>query len=77
MKKLVDICNKSDVDYDHFEDVLENYMDDFKPVSKAKWVYHSASSNKILIDSYHPSSFSSKKRMYDEMMNDVKLFLNL
>lgn len=57
--------------------VIENYMDDFKPVSKAKWVYHSASSNKILIDSYHPSSFSSKKRMYDEMMNDVKLFLNL
>lgn len=26
--KLVNMCNKAEVDFDHFEDVLENFIDD-------------------------------------------------
>lgn len=29
LKKLVDTCNRLDVDLDLFPDILENYLDDF------------------------------------------------
>lgn len=57
--------------------IVENYLPDLEPISKARWVYYSPSSRKILIDSFHPSAYKSKKKMYDEMMNDIKLYLNL
>ncbi len=57
--------------------IVKNYLPDLKPISETEWLYHSPSSNKILIDSFHPSAHKSKKKMYDEMMNDIKLFLNL
>lgn len=30
VKYLVDTCNSMDVDFDHFEDVLENFAEDYK-----------------------------------------------
>lgn len=30
IKKLVDTCNQAEVDYDHFEDVLENFCEDYE-----------------------------------------------
>lgn len=30
VKKLVDTCNHYSVDYDHFDDILENYLSDQK-----------------------------------------------
>lgn len=56
--------------------IVKNYLPDVKPISKAEWLYHSPSSDKILIDSFHPSAHKSKKIMYDGMMNDIKLFLD-
>ena len=30
IKYLVDVCNSMEVDFDHFEDVLENFAEDYK-----------------------------------------------
>jgi hypothetical protein len=29
VEKLVNTCNRLEVDYDHFDDILENYLEDF------------------------------------------------
>lgn len=29
-KRLVDCCNRNSVDFDHFDDVFENFAEDFK-----------------------------------------------
>lgn len=30
IKNLVDVCNSAQVDFEHFEDVLENFIEDYE-----------------------------------------------
>ena len=59
--------------------VKENYLRDLEPIVKDKeerWAYYSASKNKLVINSYHPSLPSARgANTYNAMMQDVAQFL--
>jgi hypothetical protein len=54
--------------------IKENLYQDIKEVNK--WMYYSEDNNKLIIDSYHPSTTkSSNSDMYHNMMEAYKEFL--
>ena len=58
--------------------VKKYYLQDLEVFSSNAWVYYSPSTQKIVIDSYHPSypkSDTTMQTYYNEMMNDLKSFL--
>ena len=60
--------------------VKNTYLPDLEKFSDAGWVYFSPSTQKIVIDSYHPSYPKSHKDIelyYEQMMADLKAFLRI
>ena len=60
--------------------VKGTYLPDLEKFSDAGWVYFSPSTQKIVIDSYHPSYPKSHKDIelyYEQMMADLKAFLRI
>ena len=55
--------------------VKEHYLPDLEKFSDKGWVYYSPTTQKIVINSYHPSYLKKSEEMYDEMMEDLKNFL--
>ena len=55
--------------------VKEHYLPDLEKFSDKGWVYYSPTTQKIVINGYHPSYLKKSEEMYDEMMVDLKNFL--
>jgi hypothetical protein len=57
--------------------IKKEYLPDLQQITvKGNWAHYSPSANKLVINSFHPSYFGmSRKRMYEYMMEDVKVFL--
>ena len=58
--------------------VKKYYLPDLERFSSHGWVYHSPSTRKVVIDSYHPTyakSFEKMEECYSCMMSEVKAFL--
>ena len=56
--------------------VKNTYLPDLEKFSEAGWVYFSPSTQKIVIDSYHPTVRKKRQDIYEQMMADLKLFLD-
>lgn len=56
--------------------IHEAYLPDLVKVSEAGWVYCSPSTNKVVIDTFHPTARKKFKQMYDDMMADLRTFLD-
>ena len=56
--------------------VKEAYLTDLEQFSDSGWVNFSPSTKKIVIDSFHPMVREVRQNIYEEMMTDLKLFLD-
>ena len=57
--------------------IKEHYLPDLERFSDRNWVYFSASTRKIVINSYHPSYLKRSEDMYSSMMEDLKDFIDV
>lgn len=59
-----------------FDFVKSQYLDDLQLVDDTgNWIYHSPSTGKIVIDSYHPSARIGYKEVYEDMMSGFRTTL--
>lgn len=56
--------------------IAEKYLQDLEQISEEGWMYFSPLHNKLVVNSLHPSYKKSKEWSYQEMMKDMKRFLN-
>lgn len=55
--------------------VKKYYLQDLERITSDGWMNYSPSTNKLVVDSYHPSARSSPRTIYEPMMKDMSAFL--
>jgi uracil-DNA glycosylase len=66
-------CGGSDLIKDF---IKEKYLPDLEAVEGTDWMYFSRSTNKLVVNSYHPSYMGcSPEKIYESMMWGMKKFL--
>ena len=57
--------------------IKKAYLPDLEKVKETDWMYYSKSTNKLVVNSYHPSyPGRSSEDIYESMMSDMQKFLD-